>query len=296
MTIDFDKVIAEVRNMKKLIQIVVGNIFIAFALSTLVLENSIIAGGVSGLGSVLHYYLGLLVSAVVGMINVTLFIIGFLLIGKEFAMKTLLSTFLFPVLLEVFNYVTYFRHLLSDSFFACILAGVMIGYGVGMIIKAGGSTGGFDIIALLVEKYFHVPVSLVFNAIDLSILLLQFSFHSPEQIIYGIVTVMLTAYMMNYTLMSGKGLAQIMVMSDKYSDIQDAILTKGNAGVTMLEGIKGYTNCQTQVLLSVIPYRKVPLIKEIIKRIDEKSFIIVSRIEEVGGNGFTREIRDQETI
>ena len=76
--------------------------------------------------------------------------------------------------------------------------------------------------------------------------------------------------------------------------IQNAILTQANAGVTLLQGIKGYTNSQTKVILSVIPYRKVPMIKDIIKSIDDKSFIIVSRIEEVGGNGFTREIRENE--
>ena len=132
------------------------------------------------------------------------------------------------------------------------------------------------------------------NVIDLSVLLLQCFFHSPQQIIYGIATVMITAYVMNNTLMSGKGLAQIMVMSDRYDVIQEAILTQANAGVTMLQGIKGYTNANTQVVLSIIPYRKVPFIKNLIKAIDDRSFIIVSRIEEVGGNGFTREIRENE--
>ena len=280
--------------MKKIIQIIIGNALVAFALSALILENSIIAGGASGIGSALHHYWGLSVSLVVGMINITLFIIGFLFLGKEFAMKTLLSTFLFPVLFDVMNQLSCLRHLISDSFFACILGGIMIGYGVGLVIKAGGSTGGFDIIGLLLEKHFHVPVSITMNVIDLSVLLLQCFFHSPQQIIYGIATVMITAYVMNNTLMSGKGLAQIMVMSDRYDVIQEAILTQANAGVTMLQGIKGYTNANTQVVLSIIPYRKVPFIKNLIKAIDDRSFIIVSRIEDVGGNGFTREIRENE--
>jgi len=278
--------------MKKIIQIIIGNIFIAFALSTLILEHSIIAGGVSGISSVINHYTGFSLSLAVGIMNVSLFLIGLFFIGKEFAMKTLLSTFLFPLLLEFFNNQAIFHHLLSDTFFACILGGMMIGYGVGLILKAGGSTGGFDIIGLLIEKYFRIPVSLTFNAIDLTILVLQCFFHSSEQIIYGIVTVMLTAYIMNYTLMSGKGLAQIMIMSDQYQEIKDVILKEANAGVTLLQGIKGYSNSETNVLLSVIPYRKLPMMKEMIKNIDDKSFIIVSRIEEVGGNGFTREIRE----
>lgn len=282
------------RKMKKIIQIILGNILIAFAFSTLILEHNIIAGGASGISSVIHHYTGLSVSLTVGIINVSLFLIGFFFFGKEFAMKTLLSTFLFPILLEFFNNQPALHHILSDSFFACILGGVMIGFGVGIILKSGGSTGGFDIIALLVEKHLKVPVSITVNGIDLTILVLQCLFHSPEQIIYGIVTVMITAYIMNYTLMSGKGLAQVMVMSDKYEEIKNVVLKDVNAGATLLQGVKGYSNQETNVLLSVIPYRKLPLMKELIKQIDDKSFIIVSRIEEVGGNGFTREIREGE--
>lgn len=270
--------------MKKIVQIILGNILIAFAFSALILEHGIIAGGASGLGNVLNHYMGLSISLCVGVINVSLFIIGFLFIGKEFAAKTILSTFLFPILLEFFNNQPIFHNLLSDSFFACILGGILVGTGVGLILKAGGSTGGFDIIGILAEKHLHIPTTIVFNGIDLTILLLQCLFHQPEQIIYGIVTVMLTAYMMNQALMSGKGLAQVMIMSDKYNELHSMILNELNAGVTLLQAEKGYTSHNTKVLLSAIPYRKLPDFKEQIKNIDEKAFIIVSKIEEVGGN------------
>lgn len=278
--------------MKKVVNIILGNIMIAFAISTLVLQHDIIAGGVSGIGNVIEHYVHLPISLTVGIINVVLFLTGLVFIGKEFAMKTLLSTFLFPVLLDFFNQQTMFQGLLSDTFLSSVLGGMMIGYGVGLILKAGGSTGGFDIVALLIERYCHVPVSLTFNLIDITILVLQCLFHNFDQVVYGIVTVMLTAYIMNHTLMSGKALAQIVIMSDKYREIQDVILDKVNAGVTMLHGTKGYTHQDTNVVLSVIPYRKLPMMKEMIKEIDDKAFVIVSKIEEVGGNGFTRDLRD----
>lgn len=278
--------------MKKVVNIILGNVMIAFAISTLVLQHNIIAGGVSGIGSVIEHYLHLPISLTVGIINIVLFLMGLLFIGKEFAMKTLLSTFLFPALLDFFNQQTMFHNLLSDTFLSSVLGGVIIGYGVGLILKSGGSTGGFDIVALLIESYCHVPVSLTFNLIDITILLLQCLFHNFDQVIYGIVTVMLTAYIMNHTLMSGKALAQIVIMSDQYQQIQQVILEKINAGVTMLHGTKGYTDQDTKVVLSVIPYRKLPMMKEMIKEVDDKAFVIVSKIEEVGGNGFTRDLRD----
>lgn len=273
--------------MKKMLSIIIGNMMIAFAISALVLEHGIIAGGVSGLSSVIEHYIHIPLSITVAITNVFLFVVGAIFIGREFAVKTLLSTFLFPVLLDFFNRQALFHHLLTDPFLSSVFAGVLIGYGVGLILKAGGSTGGFDIVGLLVEKYVHIPVTLTFNMIDITILILQCLFHDFQQVIYGIVTVMLTAYIMNHTLMSGQALAQIVIMSDQYQEIGDAILKKVDAGVTMLHGIKAYTQIETNVILSVIPYRKLPLAKEIIKDIDDKAFVIVSKIEEVGGSGIS---------
>lgn len=145
------------------VYIVVGNILIAFALSTLLLENNIIAGGVSGIGIVLNHYLGFSISMCVGIINVVLFLIGLICLGKVFAMTTLISTFLFPLVLEFFETQSFFHHYLNDPFLACIIAGVLIGVGIGLILKANASTGGVDILAILLNKKFGLPVHIVLN-------------------------------------------------------------------------------------------------------------------------------------
>ena len=99
-------------------------------------------------------------------------------------MKTLISTFLFPILLEFFNQQSYLHGLLNDQLLICILGGFLLGLGIGLVLKAGGSTGGFDILALVVEKNFKVPVTLLVNGIDATILVLQISFHSVPEIVY----------------------------------------------------------------------------------------------------------------
>ena len=110
--------------MKKIIQIIIGNVLMAFAISTLILDNSIVVGGVSGISTVFHFYTGISVSLCVGIINIALFIIGFCFLGKAFAMKTLVSTFLFPILLEFFNQQPYLHGLLNDQLLICILGGL----------------------------------------------------------------------------------------------------------------------------------------------------------------------------
>lgn len=273
------------------IYIVLGNIFIAFALSTLVLENHIIAGGVSGIGIVINHYLGISISICVGMINIVLFVLGLFFIGKEFAMTTMVSTFLFPVLLEFFEGHSAFHGYLSDPLLACVLAGCIMGIGIGLVLKANASTGGVDVLAILLNKKFGLPVHIVLNVIDLTVLIFQFSFNNTTQVIYGIVTVVLTSILLNKTLTTGTSLIQLTVMSDAYEEIRQMILHDGDAGVTLLASEKGYTKEKSQLLLSVIPYRKLPSIKEQINQIDPLAFIIVSHIDEVGGKGFTLEVR-----
>lgn len=272
-----------------IVYIVVGNILISFALSTLLLENHIIAGGVSGIGIILNHYFGMNISLSVGILNVCLFGLGFLFLGKVFAMTTLVSTFLFPFLLEFFESQPVFHHYLSDPLLASVIAGCLIGIGIGLVLKANASTGGVDILAILLNKKFGTPVHIVLNMTDLTVLLFQFSFNDTTHVIYGIVTVMVTTVMLNKTLTAGTSLMQLVVMSDHYEDIKNMILHDHDAGVTLLASEKGYTQENSKLVLSVLPYRKLPDIKEKVNQIDPFAFMIVSHVDEVGGKGFTLE-------
>ena len=285
-----------VKNMKQkilnLVYIIIGNIFIALAINTLILENHIIVGGTSGIGNVLNHYFNIPVSLSVGCLNVCLFLVGLFFIGKKFAMTTLLSTFLFPIVLQFFETHAMFHHYLEDPLLAAILAACLVGVGIGLILKANASTGGVDILAILLNKKFGFPVHIVLNCIDLSILVLQFTFNDTTHVIYGIMIVMITAVVLNKTLTQGTSLVQLTVISDHYEDIKQSILHEFDAGVTLLASEKGFTQENSKLLLSVLPYRKLPAIKAKIHEIDPVAFVIVSHVEEVGGKGFTLEKRN----
>ena len=285
-----------VKNMKQkilnLVYIIIGNIFIALAVNTLILENHIIVGGTSGIGNVLNHYFNIPVSLSVGCLNVCLFLVGLFFIGKKFAMTTLLSTFLFPIILQFFETHAMFHHYLEDPLLAAILAACLVGVGIGLILKVNASTGGVDILAILLNKKFGFPVHIVLNCIDLSILVLQFTFNDTTHVIYGIMIVMITAVVLNKTLTQGTSLVQLTVISDHYEDIKQSILHEFDAGVTLLASEKGFTQENSKLLLSVLPYRKLPAIKAKIHEIDPVAFVIVSHVEEVGGKGFTLEKRN----
>lgn len=221
-----------------------------------------------------------------------LFLVGLFFIGKKFAMTTLISTFLFPIVLQFFETHAMFHHYLNDPLLAAILAACCVGVGIGLILRANASTGGVDILAILLNKKLGFPVHIVLNCIDLSILVLQFTFNDTTHVIYGIMIVMITAVVLNKTLTQGTSLVQLTVISDEYETIKESILHEFDAGVTLLASEKGYTKENSKLILSVLPYRKLPSIKAKIHKIDPYAFVIVSHVEEVGGKGFTLEKRN----
>ena len=276
---------------KKLLNVLLilfGNACMAFAVNTLILEHGIICGGVSGLGSAAEHYFGIPVSLVVGILNIALFFLGLRAFGKEFAMSILISTFAFPVFLEIFD-KSPFHGYLNDPLLAMVIGGCLVGLGIGVVIKANASTGGVDILAQYIHKKFEIPVHIVLNIIDVLILIFQITYSDTTNVIYGIIMTFVSSTMLKKTLSSGRSLIQLTIISDAYEEIKKMILNEMDAGVTMILSEKGYTEKSSKLITTVIQYQKLPKMKEKIREIDPMAFIIVAKIEEVGGQGFTME-------
>lgn len=269
--------------------IILGNIFVAFAVSTLVLENQLISGGVTGLGIVTNHYTGINISLIVGIINVLLFLLGLFFIGKKFALSTLISTFAFPVLLEFFNTNAIFHNYCQDTLLAVVLAGCLVGIGVGLMIRSDASSGGMDIIAIILNRKLGIPVFIMVNVFDFIILCMQATFSNPTKILYSIVLVFVTSFMLNKTLTKGSKMIQLVVISDCHEMIKKMIIEEADAGVTSLYSQKGFNETDTKTLLTIIPPVKLTKIKEQIKLIDPVAFMVVATVDEVSGRGYTLE-------
>lgn len=276
------------KKLINLLLILFGNACIAFAVNTLILEHGIICGGVSGIGSAAEHYFGIPVSLVVGILNIALFFLGLKAFGKEFAMSIIISTFAFPAFLEIFDRSP-FHGYLNDSLLAMVIGGCLVGLGIGVVIKANASTGGVDILAQYIHKKFEIPVYIVLNVIDIFILVFQITYSDTTNVIYGIIMTFVTSTMLKKTLSSGRSLIQLTIISDSYEEIKKMILHEMDAGVTMILSEKGYTEQSSKLITTVIQYQKLPKLKEKIREIDPMAFIIVAKIEEVGGKGFTME-------
>ena len=279
------------KKILNLIQILLGNACLAFAVNTLILEHGIICGGVSGFGSAVEFYFGIPLSITVALLNISLFFLGYKTFGKEFAMSIIISTFSFPAFLEMFDRIPFFHGFLEDPLLSMVIGGCLVGFGIGLVIRANASTGGVEILAQYIHKRYKKPVHVILNIIDVSILLLQIIYSDTTHIVYGIILTFIASAMLNKTLTSGRSLIQLTIISDQHETIRRIVLHEMDAGVTMLMTEKGYTHEESKMVMSIIPYEKLPLIKSKVLTIDPLAFIIVSKVDEVGGMGFTVERR-----
>ena len=172
---------------------------------------------------------------------------------------------------------------------ATIYGGVLLGIGVGLIVRVGASTGGTDILALVLNRWLHVSVAVLLYIVDFLVLSFQAFFSDSEQILYGILALALNTLILNRVMLMGKSQIQLFVISDKYEEVKRRMLLEVDVGATMVHIETGYGHRQQKGVLCVIPGRKLYLVNEMIQNIDPKAFITISQINEVRGRGFTME-------
>lgn len=269
--------------------ILLGNTLYALALVAFIIPNEIIMGGSSGLGMSVHHYFKLPISTFVLFFNIIMFIIGGYFLGKKFALTTIISTFYFPVILGLFQQIPRLHQLTDDAMLATVAGGLLVGIGIGIVIKNGASTGGMDIPVLICNKKIGVPVSVLIYTFDITILVLQMIYSDIEHIIYGIILVLIYSTMIDKILLSGTSRMQVQIISKKTEEINQYILHTLDRGSTLLYGETGFFRKEQTIILTVISNRELVKLKQDVKIIDPKAFLIMSHVNEVSGSGFSRQ-------
>ena len=195
--------------------------------------------------------------------------------------------FYFPFILSVFENTIGYTQLTTDPLLAAILGGVLIGSAIGIVIKCNASTGGMDIPPLVINKKIGLPVSASMYAFDFLILLMQVFYTDREMVLYGIVLVATYTIILDKVLVVGKAQTEVMIVSAKYVEINNAIIQELDRGTTMLKSISGYMKNEYPVIMSVVSNRELPKLNELVLSIDEHAFMVVSKVNEVRGRGFT---------
>lgn len=270
-----------------LLTVITGNFLYALTVSLFLLPSGLVTGGTTGIALVVNHYFSIPVSGFVLAFNILMLLTGWLLLGKGFALTTIASTFLYPVFLELCERVTGAIHLTDDLLLCTIFSGLGIGLALGLVLRAGASTGGMDIPPLVLKKFFRIPVSVSMYVFDIIILLLQAAIRPTEYILYGILLIIIYTIVLDKMLLLGSTRTEVKLISSKPRELCDAIQTQVDRGVTLLHSEGGYLHNETELILSVISNRELIKVEKLVHKIDPSCFMIVSRVSEVKGRGFS---------
>ena len=274
------------KDAMELVQMLLGNAICAFSLACFALPYNMVVSGVSGIGRMLREGLGVSITVSVAVINVTLFLLGALMLGKKFAASTVIGTFAFPFFLGVFQNIEVLHHLVDDPLLAAICAGVLDGVGLGMVIRLGGSTGGIDIPSIILNRKFGWKTGTIMSAFDIAIFLIQIPVTSTNGIILGILYALIYSVVMNKIIVMEQGGVQLMVWTDHLEEVNEKLLSI-DMGTTLLKAKGGYMREDRYVIYCAASSRYLNRIKKIILDIDPKAFITITSMSEINGNGFT---------
>ncbi|MCI8611317.1 MAG: YitT family protein [Clostridiales bacterium] len=265
-----------------------GNAMYALAIVLFVMPSGLVTGGVTGISIMIGKATGIEVSYFVFLINIALFIWGSAVLGKHFCVTTAASTVLYPGFLYIFQRVFADVVLIENDLVLCAAAaGVMIGFAVGMVARTDSSTGGMDIPPLIINKWTGFPVGTMLCIIDATVICIQLPISSVRQALYGVLMVVVYSFVINQVMMMGNGKMQIQVITSCTREIRDAVLTELHRGVTLLSGKRGLSGESCDVVLTVVSSRQLARAKKTILDVDPDAFMIISKVGEVNGNGFS---------
>ncbi len=267
--------------------VIAGNILYTFSIKLFLLPANLMSCGTTGIALVVNYFLNIPMTGFIFAFNLAMLIIGWMILGRQFAMTTTLSSIMYPALLEILNRTLGDVVVTENMLLNVLFAGMGLGVSLGIIMRAGAATGGMDIPPLVLKKYFHIPVSASLWTFDFCILLAQMFFHPLEDLLHGILLIIVISISLNKIMLLGTSRTEVKIVSSKSELIRDAILSQVDRGVTLLHGAGGYSHVETEIILSIVSNYELPKIEQLARSIDPECFMIISRVSEVWGRGFS---------
>lgn len=270
--------------------VIVGNFFIALGVNLFILPCDVLSGGVSGIAVALQPVFHLPPTLVINVLTIGLFLLGVVALGKDFLLKTVISTIVYPVFISTLNNMLGTYQVTDNQLLASLYAGVCVGTGLGLVMRCNASTGGMDIPPLVIHKITGLPLSTLVMCTDGAVVILGALTYGLEASMIGLISVFVTGKVIDVILtMGSKGMKQIMIISDYHEEILSEIYSNMKRGATLLQGKGGYKRGDKEVIMMVVYKKQFPIVDRIVTRIDPEAFVIVSDVNEVHGEGFTYE-------
>lgn len=276
------------QNLTLILSVIVGNAMLAFAVCAFVIPNDIMLGGSNGIALFIQQFLpGIRLSVISAVVNVSLFVLGWVFLGWKFAATSLASTIIYPLILAVCESLPLGTLFNESIVFSALACSVLFGVGIGLVIRSGGSTGGMDIPPCILYKYKGIPVGKSVMFFDTLVVLMQVMVKGMDGIVCSIAIIAIMGYVIDKTVVSGEKKLQLTIISPEFEKIRQAILHEINCGATMLDIETGYEGNVQKAILTVVYSSKYPQIRDAALAIDSHAFIITSDVSSVHGIGYT---------
>ena len=274
-----------IRKIKKYATILIGLIITAYAISTLYLPNKVVSGGVSGVSTILYHQLGIQPGLSFAVINIVLLLIALKFIGKDFVLHSLLGAGLISVLVEVFSYLP---PLTTNVFLATVFGSVLYGFGIGLTLIEGASSGGTDILGRLLQCVFpHIKIGRLLLVVDLVVILTALIiFKQVDLTLYGIIALFLSTFSIDLLISKLNVSKLAFVVTDQGDDIAHMLISTSPRGVTIIDAVGAYTMENKKVLMCALKDSEVIDFQKKILDVDDEAFIIYSESQQIVGNGF----------
>ena len=268
--------------------ITLGLFINALGWTAFLIPAQITGGGITGVSTLIFYGTGFPLGISYLIINAVLIAFAIKILGKGFVVKTIFSVGMLSLLFSLLQQLIT-KPIINDAFLSTVLGGILGGAGVGIVFTQGGSTGGTDIIAMIINKYRNISPGRIILYLDVFIIASSyFIFGSIEKIVYGYVAMGITSYTIDLLFTGSKQSVQIFIFSKSYDLIADRIGKEVQRGVTIIDGKGWYTGEQTKVLLVMVKKPEASQIFRIIKEVDRDAFMSVTNVMGVYGKGFER--------
>ena len=268
--------------------ILLGNILYSFGIKAIIEPNEIVTGGVTGLSLFLARTYDIDSTLLVALFTLVIFIAGFFILGKELAAQTLASSIIYPICLWFFGLFDLSFVSINDPWLQIIVAGVIIGVGLGLIMRANASTGGMDTIGLIIHKYCKIAsIGAYLLILDTVVMFTQAPSAGLENFIFGIVLAIVYSFTIDKVMLAGKSKVELLIISNKQEEVRNLIINEYDRTLTYLHSKTGYLNHEIDTILTVVDIRELNKIKEQIYALDAGAFIVVNKVSEVSGRGFT---------
>ena len=270
--------------------VLLGTFIMAVAVKVFILPFNILSGGVAGIAVALEPVFHLDPDFVINVLVLGMFILGSFVLGKDFAMKTFLSSLVYPIYLALID--PFVPVLELDPLVASIYGGVVAGLGIGLVMRTGSSTGGMDIPPLILNKFFHFDIAACVLVIDALTVLLGLFTYGLEAVLVGLISVVTSSYTINMILTFGsQSCKSVQIISNEYVTIMNRVHDELERGSTLLDATGGYTGETRKVLLVVIDNKEYNRLIRLINEVDPKAFVITTDTKSVHGEGFALEFK-----